>query len=191
MTYRLLILACSQRKKAGAEYMPAIERYDGPLWQTLRTTELPDNLAVMFLSAKYWLGRESTPIDDYNARLTPETYERVSGGRHHGMPDFPGYCELTRHMRSSVIELRDAAEAVAERLGDDYRRLFEDVAIVGGHLYLRAMRREVVRASYTDGSWTVDPRARVTEINGSIGIMRRELRAWICDGTRALLEPMA
>lgn len=187
--YRLLILACSQRKKGGPEYMPAIDRYDGPLWQTLRTTALPDNLAVMFVSAKYGLCAARTPIDDYNVKLTPEICEALQG--RYAVDDFAGYCETTRYVKLAVNELRDSADAVRERLADDYVRLFEDVALVGGHLYLTAMRREIIKASYKVGCWTVDPRARVTEVNGSIGIMRRELRAWICDGDRARLEPVA
>ena len=38
---RLVILPCSATKRDGPEYMPAIERYDGPLWRTLRAAD-PD-----------------------------------------------------------------------------------------------------------------------------------------------------
>src|SRR3546814_7213550 len=34
--HRLLILACSATKRQDDGYMPAIDRYDGPLWQTVR-----------------------------------------------------------------------------------------------------------------------------------------------------------
>lgn len=36
---RLVILACSARKRPDAAYLPAIERYDGPLWKTLRAAD--------------------------------------------------------------------------------------------------------------------------------------------------------
>lgn len=187
MTYRLLILACSQRKKAGPEYMPAIERYDGPLWQTLRTTELPDNLAVMFVSARYGLRVASTAIEDYNEKLTPELCALMYSPAAHTLE----HCWRFKHHGAPVVELRDAAEAIRFRLDDKYCELFEDVCLVGGHLYLERMRRHLAQAQYREGCWTVDPRARVTEINASIGIMRQQLRAWICDTGRAILEPMA
>ena len=33
---RLLILSCSMTKRPGPKWMPARDRYDGPLWRTLR-----------------------------------------------------------------------------------------------------------------------------------------------------------
>ena len=38
---RLLVLACSATKRPDAGYIPARERYDGPLWRTLRAVD-PD-----------------------------------------------------------------------------------------------------------------------------------------------------
>ena len=33
---RLLVLSCSMTKRVGPTWMPARDRYDGPLWRTLR-----------------------------------------------------------------------------------------------------------------------------------------------------------
>jgi len=53
---RLLILACSAAKAAG-EGLAARDRYQGPLWQTLRATDPDGSKAfVCFLSAKFGLG---------------------------------------------------------------------------------------------------------------------------------------
>ena len=39
---RLLILACSATKRGEQKYLRAIERYDGPLWRTLRAVAYSD-----------------------------------------------------------------------------------------------------------------------------------------------------
>ena len=57
---RLLILACSQRKQASCEPLPAIDRYNGPLFLVLRRfmRECPRQarlLDVYILSAAYGL----------------------------------------------------------------------------------------------------------------------------------------
>lgn len=50
------------------------------------------------------------------------------------------------------------------------------VALVGGHLYLAVMR--ALLAGFV-GMGCVLPDARIAEINGPIGVMRRRLRAWL------------
>jgi hypothetical protein len=51
-----------------------------------------------------------------------------------------------------------------------------DVALAGGHLYLTVMR--AMLDGFIDmGCVSVD--ARIVEINGPIGRMRRELRLWL------------
>lgn len=71
---RLLIVACSDRKKTGKD-LTALERYDGPLYQILR--KLRDQsywafrgLDVLILSAKYGLIEVFDRIDDYDQRMT-------------------------------------------------------------------------------------------------------------------------
>ncbi|NRP76121.1 hypothetical protein ILFOPFJJ_07045 [Ensifer psoraleae] len=71
---RLLILGCSATKRPDPGYMPAIYRYDGALWQTLRVTDPRGSTAwVAFLSAHYGFQDAAVPIADYNARLTIDT----------------------------------------------------------------------------------------------------------------------
>lgn len=53
---------------------------------------------------------------------------------------------------------------------------FDEVALVGGELYLRVMR--AMLGGFRDMR-CVTPDATLTEINGPIGIMRRRLRAWL------------
>jgi hypothetical protein len=169
---RLLVLACSATKRDGPPYMPAIERYDGPLWQTLRATDpYGEKAKVAFLSAYLGFRTASSPIEMYDARMTdqvaaamkagdlgtrwprPKTQRRVmpSGG-HPGM-----------HIGSLTALGRDP---------------FADVALVGGHLYLDVMRHFV--ELFRTGGHVVRG-ARICEINGPIGMMRRDLRSWLND----------
>ena len=53
---------------------------------------------------------------------------------------------------------------------------FSEVALVGGHLYLDVMRH-LVDLFRLRGF--VVGNVRITQINGSIGLMRRDLRSWL------------
>lgn len=69
---RLLIIACSAKKRPDAGAMPAIERYDGPWYRTLRRYRamggpMPD---VWILSGEFGLIHGTTPIPDYNRLMT-------------------------------------------------------------------------------------------------------------------------
>lgn len=70
----LLIVACSQRKSDCPDLLPAIERYDGGNFRVLRKANrdgrLPETIDVLVLSAKYGLIEASTPISDYEQRMT-------------------------------------------------------------------------------------------------------------------------
>ncbi|WP_234819286.1 hypothetical protein [Sinorhizobium meliloti] len=94
---RLLILACSATKRPDSGYIPAIYRYDGPLWQTLRVTDPRGSMArVAFLSAHYGFQDSAAPIADYNARLTIDLSKRMIAG---GMTTrWPG-----RHLPAHLI----------------------------------------------------------------------------------------
>ena len=71
---RLLIMSCSQRKRSDLGLLPAIERYDGGSYRVLRKAKRdgywPKNLDVLIVSAKYGLVEASTPIADYEQRMT-------------------------------------------------------------------------------------------------------------------------
>jgi hypothetical protein len=70
----LLIVACSQRKRSDVGLLPAIERYDGVSFRVLRKARRegywPEGLDVLIVSAKYGLITASTPIADYDQRMT-------------------------------------------------------------------------------------------------------------------------
>jgi hypothetical protein len=72
---RLLILACSQRKRPDPGLLPAMERYDGPAFQVLRRflRERPDTsgqLDIFILSAAYGLIPAEKLIPNYDQLMT-------------------------------------------------------------------------------------------------------------------------
>lgn len=79
---RLLILKCSARKRGDDVLLPVLERYDGPLWQVLRSyiRAQPDaaaDLAIYGLSAEYGLISAATPIPDYERTMAPERADEL------------------------------------------------------------------------------------------------------------------
>ena len=79
---RLLLLACSSRKRPDPGRLPAIERYDGPAYRVLRRFvrlqpgDAPD---VYILSARFGLIRGDEPIPAYEQRMTPLRAEELRG----------------------------------------------------------------------------------------------------------------
>lgn len=70
---RLLILSCSQRKRSEPGLLPAIERYDGPLFGVARKFlhEQPDGaLSIYILSAQFGLISAEMEIPNYNRKMT-------------------------------------------------------------------------------------------------------------------------
>jgi hypothetical protein len=70
---RLLIIACSQRKKPDPGYLPAIDRYDGPAFRVLRnylSGSPADAPSVLILSAEYGLIESSRPIPNYDRLMS-------------------------------------------------------------------------------------------------------------------------
>lgn len=79
---RLLIVSCSQVKRPDARSMEAIERYDGPVFRTLRKARSAGLLAdvrTMILSTKYGMIPEYWMIDDYDQRITPARAAELAG----------------------------------------------------------------------------------------------------------------
>ena len=167
---RLLVLACSATKRHDIDRIPGRDRYDGPLWRTLRTTDPDDRLArVAFLSAHFGFREARTEIEDYDARLTRDLAERMIAGGvttrwpRPRSPRRPDNCGM--HPGAEIAQLTRYA-----------KEPMEDVALVGGHLYLDVMRALLVGFREMHA---IEPDARVVEINGPIGLMRRNLRAWL------------
>lgn len=181
---RLLILACSATKAAG-EGLTARDRYQGPLWQTLRAVDPAGKLAfACYLSAKYGLGDARALLDDYNAVLTDAGAAAMAKAG--AWTPYPLLSEPTQKTDAGRSRAMQAARLTAGpriapmqallQLRREAGRPFQDVAICGGHRYVRVAR-----------SWLGDfrhfgpvaPDARVTVIDDRIGVMRSRLRGWL------------
>ena len=80
---RLLIMSCSATKRDDAGELEALQRYDGPMWRTLRARldELPaavrafdegvGELEILVLSARFGFINARSPIADYDQAMTP------------------------------------------------------------------------------------------------------------------------
>jgi hypothetical protein len=81
---RLLILACSENKKNISGLLPAIERYDGPMWKMLRSfikkrADSEINLDIYVLSAEFGLIPASQSIPWYDRVMTEERAKELRG----------------------------------------------------------------------------------------------------------------
>ena len=167
---RLLVLACSATKRPDHDRIPALARYDGPLWRTLRAADPDGRCAkVAFLSAHYGFRDAATPIADYDARLTQDLAERmIASGVTTRWPRPPS------PRRPDTYGIHAGAEiAGLTRYG---AKPFQEIALVGGRLYVDVMHA-LVRGFV--GMGCVRREARVSVINGPIGRMRQDLRAWL------------
>ncbi|MBB3989462.1 hypothetical protein GGR19_000867 [Croceicoccus naphthovorans] len=168
--HRLLILSCSATKRRDTGWIHAIDRYDGPLWQTVRAVN-PDRMRVKVavLSARYGFLDSRSPIEDYDARLTPDLAQRmIAGGMNRRWPRPPSARKPDTYGESPGCQIAS--------LSNHGTRPFTDVALAGGHLYIALMR------AFLDGFRNlrcIAPDARITEINGPIGIMRQQIRGWL------------
>ena len=88
----LLIIACSQRKRSDNGLLPAIERYDGVNFRVLHKAKregyLPENLDILILSAKYGLIEASTPIENYDLKMTRQRAMELQGQVSQNLDDY-------------------------------------------------------------------------------------------------------
>lgn len=177
---RLLILACSATKAEG-EGLTARDRYQGPLWQTLRAAD-PDGCRtfVCYLSAKFGLGDARTVLPFYERVLTDADADRmIEGGTWACYPELPKGKRMTMAAKLRVANQHGrprSPSGVLTFLERELGQPFREVAICGGHRYVRVAQ-----------SWLPDFHAMrqvrqdapVTVINDRIGVMRSRLRAWV------------
>ena len=67
---KLLIVSCSDKKCPDDKNMKAIDRYLGPVFQSLRKQGIPENVDVAIMSAKHGLITADTPLKNYNEKMS-------------------------------------------------------------------------------------------------------------------------
>lgn len=117
----LLLISCSQRKRITEAPLPAIERYDGPVYRCLRKFrsdqdgKLPNTLRILILSAKYGLIFPETEIHDYDLKMTAERAEVMRSDVHQ---------DLSRCLYFYQIAY-GGMDHVFINLGETYRRTLD------------------------------------------------------------------
>lgn len=179
MGARLLILSCSATKRADRGLLPARQRYDGPLWQTLRATDPDGALADCWaLSAKFGLLRADEGIPGYDALMTADRAAAMAPN-----PLCLPWDRVELPRQPEEIGDRWSALAMLNRT-EIAGGMWQEACLVGGCHYLPVMRR-IVEELQLFGFLAEG--APVEAINAGIGEMRRALRGWLArsPGTEA------
>ncbi|MGI8549323.1 MAG: DUF6884 domain-containing protein [Dehalococcoidia bacterium] len=117
---RLLLMACSQRKRPDSNLLPAIERYDGPAFRVLRRylRSVPvQSPEVYILSAEFGLIPASQPIPYYDRRMTAERAREVRDS-------------VRDRLRGILAE--GCYEALYINAGKEYQQALGDIAAPAG-----------------------------------------------------------
>lgn len=118
----LLIISCSQRKIETPGLLPAIHRYDGPTYRTLRKF-CPDgppplNLDVAIISAKYGMLRSMQPIENYDQIMTEKRADELR-------PKVQARLKTLIEDKRECFFSLGAYDQVFINLGKTYRRTLE------------------------------------------------------------------
>lgn len=147
----LLIISCSQRKIESDGLVPAIDRYDGPTYRSLRKFRdansdnkypFPTNLRILILSAKFGLIHPETEIPDYDLKMTTERAKALA-------PEIQKDLKQCLHFYKIAYRGMDQ---VFINLGKTYRRTLE-----GFH-------------------WGT---IATMEATGGIGLKTQQMKAWL------------
>lgn len=78
---KLLLIACSNRKRPDAGLLPAIQRYDGVSYRVIRKAQrkgrFSQNVDLKILSAEFGLIDGATPIPYYDRRMDKQRAEEL------------------------------------------------------------------------------------------------------------------
>ena len=69
---QLLIVSCGSTKCPDVGNMKALDRYLGPIFQSIKKAGVPENVDVAILSAKHGLIRADTKIENYDQLMTKD-----------------------------------------------------------------------------------------------------------------------
>lgn len=112
-----LILGCSKRKKQTTRLLPAVDRYDGPLFQILRRHlhEEPQLRAATFiLSAKFGLIPADFMIPRYDCRLSIANKPVIHG-------------KITNQLTGALEQIQP--DSIFVSIGADYWQLLDEALL--------------------------------------------------------------
>lgn len=181
---RLLLLACSATKAEGEDLI-ARDRYNGPLWQTLRNADPDGSRAfVAYLSAKYGLGDARKPLPTYDAVLTAKSAKTMAAAGIHELYPLAKLDQRTSAGRSRALAAlgpRSTAYTSLLSMSVELAQPFREVTICGGKHYIEVGQAFVGELKERG---LIAASAPVNIINDEIGYMRAQLRSWINQTTQ-------
>lgn len=171
----LILMACSNAKRAADGRLPLLELYDGPMWRTLRANlgAVPE-ANVCALSGHWGFVNAKTYSASYNKRLSPELAERILAGRN---PAGPAVNHARRH---AYTEAKGYELVVYERV------IIAAPGLAG--LYRRTLL-ELVEQLKAAG--LIAPGAEVLATEGGILAQCGQLKRWLGELNAAAEIPAA
>lgn len=117
---QLLVVGCSATKVDYSGQLPAIIRYDGPMFRVMRAYmrdyRWPSGLSVAVLSAEYGLVGAMTPIPHYDRRMDAKRAEELAGS-----------------VTSTLVDWKHLHKRVDLVLGQGYQRSVRSAAFDQGN----------------------------------------------------------
>ena len=110
---QLLIVSCGSTKCPDVGNMKALDRYLGPIFQSIKKAGVPENVDVAILSAKHGLIRADTPIENYDQLMTKDKVK-----------DFVN----NPNEMSKIAETMQGYDNVLVQGGDNYKNVIKSAA---------------------------------------------------------------
>ena len=110
---QLLIVSCGSTKCPDVGNMKALDRYLGPIFQSIKKAGVPENVDVAILSAKHGLIRADTPIENYDQLMTKDKVK-----------DFV----TNPNEMSKIAETMQGYDNVLVQGGDNYKNVIKSAA---------------------------------------------------------------
>ena len=170
---RLLVIACCATKTDAPGEIPALERYAGPLFQTLKSKGIPDDVDVAILSAEHGLIRADHPLSEYDTEMTTDRKKEL-------LQDL-SFTQLVKGTLGGVSDLEDYKDVLIAG-GKKYRDTIIEAYRAGMRQWKPSETGKEVSEYGTRGDWipVTDRHYSITETKGrGIGDQRQQLGEWL------------
>ena len=170
---RLLVIACCATKTDAPGEIPALERYAGTLFQTLKSKGIPDDVDVAILSAEHGLIRADHPLSEYDTEMTTDRKKEL-------LQDL-SFTQLVKGTLGGVADLEDYKDVLIAG-GKKYRDTIIEAYRAGMRQWKPSETGKEVSEYGTRGDWipVTDRPYWITETKGrGIGDQRQQLGEWL------------
>jgi hypothetical protein len=169
---RLLVIACCATKTDDPGEIPALERYAGTLFQTLKSKGIPDDVDVAILSAEHGLIRTDYPLSEYDIQMTP--------GKKQELLQNPKFTQLVKGTLGGLGGMNGYKDVLIAG-GKDYRDTIIEAHNSGVRIWKSSETGKDMEYG-NKGDWIpkTDRPYWITETKGrGIGDQRQQLGEWL------------